>query len=65
MQTLDTVILEVYADDRFDKETEIFVKAPAVTFAAVAYKIEVIGDRSNEATVSEIGLKNNGLQLLN
>ena len=52
-----------YADNRFDKETEIFVKAPAVTFGAIAYKIEVIGDRTNEATVSEIGFKDKQLQI--
>ena len=38
---------KVYADDRFDKETEIYVKAPAVTFGTVAYKIEVTGERTN------------------
>ena len=53
---------KVYADDRFDKETEIFVKAPAVTFGAVAYKIAVTGERTNEATVSEVAL--NALLLL-
>ena len=46
---------KTYQDNRFDKETELYAQAAPVTFGGTAYKIEVSGDRTNYAAVSEIG----------